>query len=133
VSAQRQVLERTWLFLSLLYAVCRIVFVGVFLRTYGVSPWVFAAVELSSSLVWGVGSARCVGLVVDRQWRRLRLWGLVTLAGYVAPDTYVFSRAGRMPTSMIVVLVAVVVISLVSTAVWLLRSVRGARRPVAVA
>ena len=108
MSAQREVLERTWLFLSLLYAGCRIVFVGVFLRTYGVSPWVFAVVELSSSLVWGVGSARCVGLVVDRQWRRLRLWGLVTLAGYVAHDPAVLNRSGRMPPSMNVVLMAVI-------------------------
>lgn len=127
---RRAVLERGWILASVLYGGLRTALVWAFLREYGVNTWVFAAVEVASSLAYGISSARVVGAVVDARYGLLRTWAPLALVAYFAPDAYVFSSAGRMPDNVLTVVIGVFVVALVVTAIGMIAQLRRGRRSI---
>ncbi len=116
-----------WVLVVVAYGALRVLVVTVLLSSYGVRPLVFAAVELSSSVVYGIGSAHVVGALADRRHDTLRRWAPVTVAGFLAPDVYVLVSGRGMP---VFGLVAVVGFSTV-TATLTVRDVRRRARAAA--
>jgi hypothetical protein len=107
----REVLERGWVVVTLAYGLVRIALAGAFLTEYGLSVKAFAVVEITSSLLYGFSGVHLVRAVVASDHRRTSWWTLGALAGFLAPEVYVFSVVRRVPVSVIVVLVAIVVVS----------------------
>ena len=59
---------------------------------------------------------------------RLRSWLPVALLAYFAPDSYVLLSAGRLPSDMVAILLAVVCVTLVLTGVGVASQIRRGRR-----
>lgn len=87
----------------------------------------FAAIELSSSALYGWASGRLVLAVIDRDRSARRTMGLTSLAGYLAPDVYVFASAGRFPDGLLVTVVTIAVVSALLTTLGIVRSIRRLR------
>ena len=68
------------------------------------------------------------GAVIDGTWVRLRSWLPVALLAYFAPDSYVLLSAGRLPSDMLAILVAVVCVTLVLTGVGVASQIHRGRR-----
>ena len=109
----RRVLERSWVGVALAYGVVRIALAGKFLTEYGLSIKAFSVVEISSSLLYGVAGVHLVRAVVASDRRRTSWWSLAALVGFAAPEVYVFSVVRRLPLTLILVLVGIVVVSAV--------------------
>jgi len=120
-------LSRLWILASVAYGGLRALLVWKFLSGYGVNPWVFASVELSSSAGYGWASARLVAHVVDRQWTGLRWSAPATLVAYAAPDGYVFLAVGHLPDGLWVTIITIVSVSAVLATVALVREIRRGR------
>ena len=127
MDARRTLLSRLWILGSVAYGGLRALLVWRFLSGYGVNPWVFATVELSSSACYGWGSARLVTHIIDRHWRALRWSVPATLAAYAAPDAYVLAAAGSLPDGLWATIISVVVVSAVLAVFAIAREVRRAR------
>ena len=116
---QQMIFARLWVALVMLWAGLRILAVEIWLVDYGVSIWWFAVIEVLSSVLYGVSSARLVKELSARRRNNSAKWGTFTLVGYVLPDTYLLSVGRAMPlaTYLIVVSLAVAfaVIALVRT------------------
>jgi len=117
--AQQMIFARLWVALVMLWAGLRILAVEIWLVDYGVSIWWFAVIEVLSSVLYGVSSARLVKELSARRRNNSAKWGTFTLVGYVLPDTYLLSVGRAMPlaTYLVVVSLAVAfaVIALVRT------------------
>ena len=113
------IFARLWVALVMLWAGLRILSVEIWLVGYGVNIWWFATVEVLSSILYGVSSARLVTELSARRRNNSAKWGILTLIGYVLPDTYLLSVGRAMPlaTYLVVVSLAVAfaVIALVRT------------------
>ena len=120
--------ERGWILISVAYGGLRAALVWKFLRKYGVNPYVFAGVEFTSAAIYGKSSAQVVGAVIDGAWKRIRPWLPLALLAYFAPDLYVFLSAGRLPSDMLVILLAMVCVTLVLTGVGVWSQIRRGRR-----
>lgn len=96
------------------YAVLRIFLAGRYLGSYGLHAKTFAALELSSSAVLAVASARAVGALLDRRKRSAIEWTLITVAAYLVPDVYVLISTRRVPRSIFIVVIAWIVIGTVA-------------------
>ncbi|MCX6535272.1 MAG: hypothetical protein NT119_01760 [Actinobacteria bacterium] len=94
-----------WMVLVLLWSVARICAVSVWLSEYGISTKIFAAIEISSSLIYGASSAKAVSDHVSKQSRSFLIWGLIAFVSYIAPDAFVFVNSRSMPTIYYVVIV----------------------------
>ena len=116
---QQMIFARLWVALVMLWAGLRILAVEIWLVGYGVSIWWFTVIEVLSSVLYGVSSARLVKELSARRRSNSAKWGTFTLVGYVLPDTYLLSVGRAMPlaTYLIVVSLAVAfaVIALVRT------------------
>ena len=116
---QQMIFARLWVALVMLWAGLRILAVEIWLVGYGINIWWCAIIELSSSILYGVSSARLVKELSARRRNNSAKWGILTLLGYVLPDTYLLSVGRSMPlaTYLVVVSLAVIfaVIALVRT------------------
>ena len=116
---QQMIFARLGVALVMLWAGLRILAVEIWLVDYGVSIWWFAVIEVLSSVLYGVSSARLVKELSARRRNNSAKWGTFTLVGYVLPDTYLLSVGRAMPlaTYLVVVSLAVAfaVIALVRT------------------
>jgi hypothetical protein len=130
MSIRRQTIERSWVVVSVVYGLFRASLVWAFLSKYGVNTLIFLVIELTSSALYGLSSARVVGALVDSQWQKLRRWIPAALATYAAPDAYVFASAGRLPGNMLEILLSIVAVTAVITAVGMWFQVRNKRREV---
>ena len=128
VSARRQIMERSWVVVSLLYGLLRVSLVWQFLSKYGVNTAVYLCIELCSSAMYGISSARVVGSFVDSEWRLLKRWAPIALLAYAAPDAYVFASAGRLPGSLLRVLVSIVFVTATFTSIGMWLQIRDTRR-----
>ncbi|NBR99925.1 MAG: hypothetical protein EBT42_06095 [Actinobacteria bacterium] len=102
-------LSAMWILLVMLWSVARICAVSVWLSEYGISTKIFAAVEISSSLIYGASSAKAVLNHVSKQRRSYLIWGLIACVSYIAPDAFVFVNSRSMPTIYYVVIVLLAV------------------------
>ncbi len=116
---QQMIFARLWVALVMLWAGLRILAVEIWLIDYGINIWWFALIEVLSSVLYGVSSARLVKELATRHRKNSAKWGSLTLIGYVLPDTYLLSVGRSMPlaTYLVVVSLAVIfaVIALVRT------------------
>lgn len=128
VAIRRKTVERSWVGVSLLYGLFRASLVWTFLSQYGVNSAIFLVIELVSSALYGLSSARVVGAFVDAHWKTLRHWIPTAVVTYAAPDAYVFLSAGRLPGSMLEILISIVSVTAAFTAIGMWFQVRNKRR-----
>ena len=98
-------LSLTWMVVVLLWSVARICAVSVWLSDYGISTKIFAAVEISSSLIYGASSAKAVSSHLSKQKLSGLFWGLIAFVSYITPDAYVLVNGRTLPTIYYVVIV----------------------------
>ena len=94
----------------MLWCAIRIGAVSVWLSRYGVNASVFAVVEIVSSIIYGVASARTVLALVDKRRRIALLWGSTSAVSYLAPDVYVFSSGQSLPMMSYVVIITLIIV-----------------------
>lgn len=121
-------MERSWVGVSLIYGIVRASLVWKFLSKYGVNSALYLFVELGSSAIYGLSSARVIGSIVDSQWRTLRHWAPIALVAYLAPDAYVFLSAGKLPGNVFRILVSIVFITATFSAIGSWLQIRSKRK-----
>ena len=110
MTSRTKVLSRLWIALSVLYGACRVVAVSTWLKPYGVNPWSFAAIELSSSFCYGWSSSALVVAAIQRHHRRLSLLAFATFVSFAAPDAYVLLTVHDAPLRTMQIVVGVILI-----------------------
>ncbi len=123
-AAIRRRLEHAWFLAVVIYALIRIFLADKFLAKYGLPIKPFAVVEIVSSMVYALASARFIGALVDNHNRKAGFFGLCTLVGFGAPDVFVIAASDHIPRSIYVVLVLIVL----GTAVYTVRELRSKMR-----
>ncbi len=103
----------------MLWAGMRILAVEIWLVGYGINIWWFAVIEVLSSILYGLSSARLVRALGARHRKDAGKWGALTLLGYVMPDTYLLSVGRAMPLATYVIVVS---LALIFAAVALVRT-----------
>ena len=98
-----------WVVLVLLWSLVRISVVAVWLSNYGVNTTVFAIIEITSSILYSVSSAKAVVRFIDRQRRCVMVWSLLALIGFLAPDVYVLTSGRSLPTISYVVIISLAI------------------------
>jgi hypothetical protein len=123
----RRWLEHAWFLAVVVYALIRVVLAAKFLTKYGLPIKPFAVVEVLSSVVYALASARFVGAIVDDNHRKAGFFGLCSLVGFGAPDVFVIAASDHIPRSIYVVLALVVLGTAVFTVHELKAQTRKAR------
>lgn len=110
IAQRKKLFSYAWLVAVMLWCVIRIGVVSVWLSQYGVNTSVFAVIEIVSSVIYGVASARTVLALVGKRRRNALLWGLASVVAYLVPDVYVFSAGRSLPLLSYVVIITLIVV-----------------------
>lgn len=94
---RRDRLALIWLAAVFAWSVIRCVAVAQWLSAYGVDPLWYLVVDLSSSLPYGLCSARVIGALYDGRRRAAAGWMVPTLVGFLAPDVYIVAAGQSLP------------------------------------
>jgi hypothetical protein len=104
--------EKMWFWVTVAYSVVRIATAWLFLRQFGVNPWVFGVIEIISSVIYGKASSLLAGAMVDGDRRVVRRTAVLTVGGFVAPDVYIVASGNGVPTSVFLVMAVLAVVSI---------------------
>ena len=107
---RKKLFSYIWLIAVMLWCVIRIGAVSIWLSQYGVNTLIFAVVEIVSSIIYGIGSARTVLALVDKRRQVALVWGVASAVSYLAPDVYVFSAGQTLPLMSYVVIITLIVV-----------------------
>lgn len=110
-------MKRAWIVVVLLWSLLRSFIVGHTLHRYGVDPWAYFVVDLSSALPYGIASSKLVDALAKRDGPRTRQFAFASLAAFVAPDVYLILAAKHMPRSAYIIL-GIVIVLLAVLALW---------------
>ncbi|MCX6452329.1 MAG: hypothetical protein NT174_04540 [Actinobacteria bacterium] len=127
-TAKRRLLERLWVVLVIAYGAGRAFVVWKALGRYGVNPWLYLALDVTSSWPYAVATARLVTSVIDREFSRARSWGVLAAVTFLIPDIYILAVARRVPTEVYAIIIAIVSLLALSAIVSLFVKIRNGRR-----
>lgn len=113
-----------WVVLSVAYGVFRCILVWHYLEKYGISPLVFVIVELSSSCGFAIYSGKLVAAAIHQELSQHKRVAMITIMWFLLPDAYIFMSAGRMPGTVIGVIVTVSLLSCLIGATAVLRRLK---------
>jgi hypothetical protein len=102
---RRKVLERLWVIGTVAYAGLRVILAKATVERYGVNIWVFGAIDVTSSIPYGVGTARLVIAFLDRNMQAAARWGAVSAVCFIAPDLYVMISGHHMPAYLYAIVI----------------------------
>jgi hypothetical protein len=121
--------EASWVLGVVLFTVARFFVATGTLKRYGLNVWVFGAIDLLTAVPYGLGTARTVGALVDRDHRAASRWSLVAAVSFLAPYLYI-AWAGQTATfpPAVYIVVGLLLAVFGANAVWgVVRKVRAER------
>jgi hypothetical protein len=104
-------LETIWVFAVVVYGIGRSLVVWKVLAKYGVNPLTYFVIDVGSSWLYGIATARLVRSGVHRDGEKAIKWGVLAAITFIAPDVYLVATLSRAPKYLYVV-IAVIVVSL---------------------
>jgi hypothetical protein len=94
---RRTLCTRAWVVAVLAWSVARAVVVGRTLSRYGVSPWVYGALDLLVSVPYAMSTAGVVTNLLDRRMAAARRCCAAAVATFLAPDVYLLLAGHGKP------------------------------------
>jgi hypothetical protein len=116
-----------WLAVVLGWSLIRIALASAYLSDYGVDIRIFALIEVVSSPLLAISTARLVESLVQRASLRILGHGLVALVTFAAPDVYLLASGRGLSWPVYAVIGALIISSSGVSALQLRRSVASAR------
>ena len=102
--------ERLWASTIVLYTFAATFVVWKTLGKYGVNPIGFFFVDLVTSWLYGISTARLVVCLYRRQMKPAQKYGIYTLINFAIPDIYIFAFARHVPKDIYYAIFGVIAI-----------------------
>jgi len=127
VHRRRHRLGRAFAVVVIVWSLIRTWIVWAMVGRYGLDPYLYFALDLSSATVAAFATPRMVFHFVDDRLRRALSWGIFNLVAFVVPDAYLFVGTHRLPWPLVMMVCTMVSATFAATAVGVRRRVRMVR------
>ena len=118
-------LGTAWIAGVVAYAIIRALIVWPTLGEYGVTPWIFLAIDVGTAWPYAYGQLRVIKEARNGAWRNVQVWALITLVSFVAPYAYTFiAGSGEMPWWAWIIIGALMTFFGVASVVRIVRQIR---------
>ena len=107
------------------YSVLRSLVVWPTLSEYGVNPWLFLMIDLSTAWPYAYGQVRIVKAIRRGDTRSIQIWSVVALLAFLAPYAYIAGAgSGELPVLAWAVIGSLVVVFGAASIMRIKRQVR---------
>jgi hypothetical protein len=100
-----------WYVASSVYSLVYILLAARIAGPYGLPVLWFAAVEILATFPYTLGVGKVIDAVVARRPEAALRWGMVAMAGFLAPDVFILLATPRRPWWLVVVVAAWVAVT----------------------
>ncbi len=124
---RRRRLSNTWAGVVVGWSFIRTLLVWAAVGDYGLNPWIYLVIDLSSAVVDAFTTPRMVLNFIDERYRVAASWGLIALVAFIVPDLYIFLGTRTLPTKLIVLISVIIGSTLLVGVIGVTRKVRKGR------
>ncbi|MEQ1704099.1 MAG: hypothetical protein ABMA25_28665, partial [Ilumatobacteraceae bacterium] len=124
---RRKRLSRTWAGLVVVWSLIRTVIVWAAVGDYGLNPWIYLSLDLSSAIVDAFTTPRMVLSFIDDHFKQAIKWAFISLVAFIVPDLYIFLGTRTLPTRIIVVVCLIIGLTLTVGVIGVVRRIRRGR------
>ena len=124
---RRKRLSRTWAGIVVVWSLIRTVIVWAAVGDYGLNPWIYLSLDLSSAIVDAFTTPRMVLSFIDDHFKQAIKWAFISLVAFIVPDLYIFLGTRTLPTRIIVVVCLIIGLTLTIGVIGVVRRVRRGR------
>lgn len=89
--------ERWWIPILILWEIVKAVTIRETLGKYGINVWIYFILGMVIVLPYGHSTAKLLFAIIDRQWRKSVIYGVVAVALHFTPDIYIVANAKAVP------------------------------------
>jgi hypothetical protein len=109
----RQLVERWWIALVLLWDVGKTFVVDKAFGKYGVNPYGYFFIVIAVAVPYAITSAKMLFAIIANNWRRAAIFGTAAVVLHFVSDIYILINAKQVPKSIFnSFIIAVVVLSI---------------------
>lgn len=102
--------ERMWAATIVAYSFGAAVLVWKTLHKYGVNPYVFFVIDVSTSWPYGLATARIVVAFFRKDWGAVRKWSWLAGITFITPQVYILASARHVPNDVYLIIAAVITV-----------------------
>ncbi len=124
---RRKRLSRTWAGIVVVWSLIRTGIVWAAVGDYGLNPWIYLSLDLSSAIVDAFTTPRMVLSFIDDHFKQAIKWAFISLVAFIVPDLYIFLGTRTLPTRIIVVVCLIIGLTLTIGVIGVVRRVRRGR------
>ena len=124
---RRKRLSRTWAGIVVVWSLIRTVIVWAAVGDYGLNPWIYLSLDLSSAIVDAFTTPRMVLSFIDDHFKQAIKWAFISLVAFIVPDLYIFLGTRTLPTRIIVVVFLIIGLTLTVGVIGVVRRIRRGR------
>jgi small-conductance mechanosensitive channel len=116
--------ERIWASTIVLYTFVATFVVWKTLGKYGVNPIGFFIVDLVTSWLYGISTARLVVAIFQKNRAGLRKYGIYSALNFAVPDVYIIAMARHVPRDVYLALAGVIALLAIFSIVGVLQQIK---------
>jgi hypothetical protein len=124
---RRKRLSRTWAGIVVVWSLIRTGIVWAAVGDYGLNPWIYLSLDLSSAIVDAFTTPRMVLSFIDDHFKQAIKWAFISLVAFIVPDLYIFLGTRTLPTRIIVVVCLIIGLTLTIGVIGVVRRIRRGR------
>ena len=96
----RQLVERWWIGIVLLWDILKSVLVDKAFAKYGVNPYVYFAIVITIAVPYAISTAKLLFSLLQSHWRNSFIYGVIAIVLHFIPDVYILETAKQVPRSL---------------------------------
>ena len=124
----RQLIERWWIGIVLVWDIFKTLVVDKTFAKYGVNPYLYFVIVICIAVPYAVSTAKMLFAILANNWRKALSYGAVAVVLHFVPDIYIFANAKQAPRSLVDSFIVTIVIFTVFAVHGIISKVREHRR-----
>jgi hypothetical protein len=124
----RQLVERWWIAIVLVWDIAKTLVVDKTFAKYGVNPYIYFFIVVGIAVPYAKSTAKMLFAILANHWRNALSFGIVATILHFVPDVYILLTAKQVPRSLFDSFIVMIVIFTIFAVHGLVSHVRSNRR-----
>ena len=96
----RQLIERWWIAIVLIWDILKTILVDKTFAKYGVNPYIYFVIVITIAVPYAISTAKMLFAIIGNHWRHAMSYGAVAVVLHFVPDIYILATAKQVPRSL---------------------------------
>jgi hypothetical protein len=124
----RQLVERWWIAIVLIWDILKAIVVDETFAKYGVNPYIYLLIVVTIAVPYAISTAKMLFAILANHWRNAFVFGGVAIVLHFIPDVYILASSSHVPRSLFDSFIVMVIIFSVFAVHGVVSQVRNHRK-----